>query len=376
MLDNLRRFFTRNYEALNKIIIFRVNLISNYKYLSSIATGIKVAPVLKSNAYGHGLTLIGKELDNKNAPFFCVDSLFEAYELSKAKIKTKILVMGYVSPKSLNTKKLPFSFAVYDFQSARVLNKYQKGAKIHIFVDTGMHREGVSLGELAEFVDYINSKTTLRIEGLMSHFGMAAKPNSSLTRKQVDNFQKAQKILKDKGVKAKFIHIANSEALLNNAHYKGKLGNTARVGKALYGICKEDKKNKLKPVMTLLTHVAQVKKLKKGERVGYDFTFTANDDLKIAILPIGYNDGIDRRLSNKGFVEVRGKLCKIIGRVSMNITIIDVTQVKDIRENTKAILFSQNPKAKNSISSSAELCDTVPYDLLVHFSPVMKRVLI
>ncbi len=365
----------RNYIPLNKIEISLFNLKSNYKYLSGIDKNIKIAPVLKSNAYGHGLSLVAKAADGLKAPFFCVDSLYEAYELLKIGIKTQVLIMGYVNPKSLQTKKLPFSFAVYDYERINALNQYQPSAKIHIFVDSGMHREGISLKDLPQFLKYIKSKTNLEIEGLMSHLAMSDKPQNPLTKKQVDNFTKARKMLENFDINPKWIHLGNSSALLNNKKYGLNLGNMARVGLAFYGIDPQGKNKKLKPVLSLKTHVSQIKTLRKNESVGYDFTFVASKNMKIATIPIGYYDGVDRRLSNKGYVLVNNKYCKIIGRVSMNITTIDVSRIKNIKVGDEVTVYSSRREDKNSIENYANLCSTIPYDLLVHLASSTKRVI-
>ena len=193
MIPILRQLFRKSY-PLNRITIFKDNLISNYNYLSNLNSSVKIAPVLKSNAYGHGLVEIGKIVDKLKAPFLCVDSLYEAYKLKKAGIKTPILIMGFIDSQNLKIKSLPFSYAVWDLELAKVINSHQKGARVHIFVDTGMHREGVLVGELADFVAKLKKFENIKIEGLMSHFANAHLDNS-LTRLQLLNFQKAINIL-------------------------------------------------------------------------------------------------------------------------------------------------------------------------------------
>ena len=170
------RLLKRQYRALNTIEISQSALVHNYQYLSKMS-GLLIAPCLKSNAYGHDISLIGKIVDTLNPPFICVDSLYEAYDLSKAKVKNPILIMGYVSTISLQTKRLPYAFTVFNKEIVDGLNQYQPEAAIHIFVDTGMHREGIRVEELSEFLEYVQKNTRLKIEGLMSHFAMSDKYN-------------------------------------------------------------------------------------------------------------------------------------------------------------------------------------------------------
>ena len=372
---NILPVFKRKYYPLNRIEISKEALLYNYHYLSKLS-GLKIAPCLKSNAYGYGISIIGKIIDEINPPFICVDSLYEAYELSKAKIKAHILIMGYISSISLQTKKLPYSFTVFNKETVDALNKYQPHAGIHIFVDTGMNREGIRLEELPEFLQYIQNYTKLKIEGLMSHFAMSDKYDNPLTKQQVALFEIAQKITKDMGINIKWTHIANSSGILNSKHYKGKLGNVARVGKAFYGYDSERLSNKLKPALELKTHIAQIKKLKKGEKVGYDFTYIASKDTKIAILPIGYNDGVERNLSNVGVVTIKGNECRIIGRVSMNITTIDVNEVKNIRVGDEVTIYSNNPALNNSIDKAANLAKKITHEMLVHLVSSTKRIVV
>ncbi len=360
----ITKIFKRSYKPLNTVEISKKNIIHNCKYLCSINKKVKIAPVLKSNAYGHGIVQIAKLLEKTNPPFFCVDSLYEAYELTNNGITTQILVMGFIDPKSLETKKLPYSFAVFNKEQIDVLAQFQPHAKIHIFIDTGMHREGVDLLELDEFVKYIR-KTSLYIEGVMSHFAESENPKNPLTKAQLNKFRSVIN-----SANPDWIHISNSGGILNNY----ALGNMGRAGIALYGISPGFPDPKLKPALQLKTHIAQIKTIKKGESVGYSYTFTSKKDMKIAILPLGYNDGVDRRLSNKGFATIGRVECKILGRISMNITTIDVTNVKNPKTGDEVVVFSNDPGMKNSIKNAAKICGTIPYDLLVGLHPSTKRV--
>lgn len=372
MLTNLKSLLHRKYRPLNVIEISKNNLLSNYEYLSSINKQIRVAPVLKSNAYGHGLVLTAKILDELNPPFFCVDSLFEAYDLSNEKIKTPILVMGYIDPQSLQTKHLPYSFAIYTNEQLQVLNKYQPRSNVHLFIDTGMHREGVQIDNLNNFIKRIK-KTSLNLEGVMSHFGMSENPDHKMTKIQNNNFKEAINILSGNNFNPRYIHFANSSGLLESTNYP-YLGNVSRAGMALYGIDPTGKNDKLKPVLSFKTKIAQIKTIRKGEQIGYDFTFRAERKMQIAILPAGYNDGIDRRFSNKGFVRIKSKFCLIVGRVSMNITVVDISEISNAKPGDTVEIFSNLKLSLNSIEKQSRMANTIPYELMVHLNPLTKRV--
>lgn len=372
MLDEIKSLYLRNYEALNRIELSKGRLLSNYKILSSRKK--MIAPVLKSNAYGHGLVATAKILDTVNAPFFCVDSLYEAYELSKNGIKSKILIMGYVSPKSLATKKLPFSFAVYTLAQLKMIAKYQPHSLLHIFVDTGMHREGFLKEELPLLVRFIK-KNNLIIEGIMSHFAESEAPGKKQTREQIADFKNALADVFSMGIIPRFTHIENSSGILHSKELD-EIGKVSRSGIGLYGIDPEGKDKRLKPVLEFKSVIAQIKYIKKGEYVGYNFSHRSKKDSVIAVIPAGYNDGVDLGLSNIGFMKVKGVFCPIIGRVSMNITTIDVTCVKGVQVGDSVAIFSRNKNDKNSIANASKIAKTIPYELLVHLTPSTARVVV
>lgn len=374
MLDIFKKFLGKSFTPLNLITIHSERLIENYKALSFVKPEIKVAPVLKSNAYGHGIRLVGEILDKVDAPFLCVDSLYEAFQLySKTGVKTPILIMGYIDPKSLQVKKLPFSFAIYDIEHAKVLNQYQKGAKVHIFVDSGMNREGVRMEGLEEFLEELKGLKNIEVEGLMSHLADPGHPNAPLTKMQIKNFEKARELVKKSGLKPKWFHVGGSYGLLNDL----TLGcNLVRVGRAVYGIDNMDSKLniRLKPVLKHTSKIVQIKRIKKGDTVGYNGSFVAKKDMMIGILPLGYNDGVDRRLSDKGVLSVDGVECPIIGLVSMNITTIDLSQVKEPFLGQIAVVYSDNTDDKNSVVNMAKAGGVLPHEMLIHIAESTKRV--
>jgi len=370
-LDVIKKVVKKTYYPLNIIEISKKRLVDNYRYLSSVNRNIKVAPVLKSNAYGHGIIEVGKILDQLNPVFFCVDSIYEAYQLFNAKIKTPILITGFVDPENLRVKKLPFSYAVFDLKQFRGILKNQPQASVHLFVDTGMHREGLRVDEVESFIKELSSEEKQRVVGLMSHLAFSEEPENIDTKKQIVQFKLAIKILKKYSIFPNFIHFGNSSGLLNNRKLGLSFTNVSRTGLALYGIS-SIKNTGLKPVLQLITHVIQIKKIKKGEKVGYDFTYEAKEDGSVAVLPIGYNDGVERRLSDKGIVLIKNNPCPIIGRVSMNLCVVDVTAVKNIKIGDRVIVFSNN-EDENNVVNSAKMTNKISYEILVNLDRSTKR---
>ncbi len=368
-MNFFQRIFLRNkYKPLNKITVFEQNLRDNYQYLQSINPDVRVALVLKSNAYGHGIELMGKLAQNLNVPFLCVDSIFEAYQLYNAKINLSILIMGYVDPINLSIKKLPFSFAVFDIDYAKQIYKFQKDAKLHIFIDSGMNREGIRFDQVTQFITELKADKRLsafeNIEGIMSHYSSADESIES-SKQQLANFQNAVKEFEENNIYFKYKHISASAGTLKNIN--GEC-NIVRAGIAFNGHGDAN----LKPALRLTSTIAQVKELKKGESVGYSRTFEAPNDMKIAVLPIGYANGIDRRLSNEGVVRIQDKYCKIVGRVSMNIITVDVSEV-DAKSGEEVEVISEISENPNSIKNIAKLCGTIEYDILVGLDPTIRR---
>ena len=377
MLSILKRWVKKSFTPLNLIYINKQRLVDNYHRLSAVNPDIKIAPVLKSNGYGHGIRLVGEILDKVNAPFLCVDSLYEAFQLySKSGVKTPILIMGYIHPKSLAIKKLPFSFAIYDFEHAKALNEHQRGAKVHAFVDTGMHREGITMEELPDFLQKLKQLKNIEVEGLMSHLADSSKPDSEISKLQLKNFQKARELVSEAGIKPKWFHLGGTYGLLNELTAGCNL---VRVGRAVYGIDEKDTKTldiKLQPVLKHTTRIVQIKKIKKGDRVGYSGTYQAGKDFTIGILPLGYNDGIDRRLSNKGSVTINGVKCPIIGLVSMNVTTIDISAVKEPVLDQEVVVFSDNAEDINSVINASKAGGILPHEMLIHIAESTKRVVV
>jgi len=373
MNNFLKKLFGAEYKPLNNIYISSKNLIFNYKYLSGIDRKIKIAPVLKSNAYGHGIVEVAKVLDKMEAPFLCVDSIHEAYQLLKIKLKTPILIMGYVDPENLKVKNLPFSYAVYDEKQIEAINKYQANAKIHIKVDTGMHRLGVSLEDLPGLLVAIKKCKNTKLEGVMSHLAFSRDIDNGFTKNQIQNFKKALLIIEGAGFNPKWRHLGASGGILNLD--LSKYSNMARVGNAIYGFNPgKPFDNKLKPVLSFHTKIAAIKKIKKGEYVGYSATYKAEKEILLGALPAGYNDGIDRRLSNRGFVKVGKVFCPIIGKISMNITTIDVSKVLDVKIGDCVIVYSNEISDKNSLDNVAKTIKTIPPIILVNLASSTKRI--
>ncbi|MFC1653240.1 alanine racemase [Patescibacteria group bacterium] len=376
--------FKKPYKNLNQITVSKSALKHNYYYFQNQLENQLVAPVLKSNAYGHGIQLVGKYVDQEiKPPFICVDSLFEAYQLQKKRIKTPILIIGYTFPENFITrKKLPFSIPVFDLETLKILNEHQPGISVHIKIDTGMNRLGLQLKQIPEFIRAAKKMENVNFEGIYSHFSQADDvKDRSYTNHQVNVFKEALKIFKHNGFNFKWKHMS---ATAGTTLVEEDVFNLVRIGLGFYGYTSISrgyrvglKQSKdLHPALKLETHIIQVKKIQKGDQVSYDGTYIAPNKRTIAILPIGYNDGVDRKLSNRGFFTIENTACPIIGRVCMNLTIVDVSEIKEPHTGQKAVFISNDLKTKSNLYKHSKLANTAIYTILTGLAESTKRELV
>jgi len=381
MLNNFLHL--NQYQTLNLIEVEKEALLKNFQYFQNSNSHTKICSVLKSNAYGHGLKLIGKFVDKEIKPeFICVDSLYEAYELEKIGVETKILVLGYTFPKNFKFRKINFHLPIFDLETLEVLNKYQPGVNVHLKIDTGMNRLGVKEDEVEDFMRSLKNFNRVNVVGIYSHLASAENINEDkFTKWQINKFKKIIKYFENSGFSFQYKHLFATAGALR---FKDKEFNLIRLGLGFYGISPFSTESisyrnlqyKIKPALKLITHICQLKEIEKGETVSYGRTFKAKRKMKIAILPLGYYDGVDRRLSNKGKVKIDDVYCQIIGLVCMNVTAIDVSAIKKPYVGQEVIVFDNQADSLNSIKNTADLIGSIPYEVLVSLSETTRRVLI
>ena len=335
-----------------------------------------VAPVLKSNAYGHGLALVATILEKNapRAPFFVIDSYFEASALRNEGIRTPLLIIGYTSPEIILKNKLPHvictitSLDTLKKISTYAGNKENTPVKIHLKIDTGMKRQGVLIDEIETAISLIKNSKNITLEGICSHLPDADNTDASFTREQIKLWNNVVKKFRAEFPTLAYWHLSNTDG---HAFSNDIDANVSRLGIGLY--------MHPTPTLEMKTIVTGIKKIKRGDKVGYNGTFTPQKDMTIATIPVGYFEGVDRRLSNKGVV----KICKngndyfapMCGRVSMNITTIDVSGIEGLSVGDSVIVFSSDKKESNSIEAVAKTCDTISYEILVHIPAHLKRVI-
>lgn len=358
------------------VTVLRGNLLHNVQMYQTQYPQLLLAPVLKSNAYGHGLVPVAEILNNTDVAFIVLDSLYEAQLVRVAGVQKKILVIGYTLPKNIVSCK--FKNIAFTITSLNQLEELATIAHtpihVHLKVDTGMHRQGVLLHEVETCLSHIQKNRHLILDGICSHFADADGDTDEFTRKQIISWERVVEQCRKSFPTIAYIHISASAG----ARLSGQItANVLRLGLGLYGIdpSPTGQKLPLKPALRMTSIISSVKHIDVGDSVGYNASYTAAEPKIIATVPVGYFEGVDRRLSNCGYMYVRGVACPIIGRVSMNITSIDVTGVLGVHEGDIVTVISDVTDEKNSIASAASIAGTIPWELLVHIPQHLQRVI-
>jgi len=361
--------------------INKQNLYHNVdQFKSLLKKGTRFGAVIKSNAYGHGLFTIAKLLQNK-ADWLLVDTFFEGLHLREEGIKNPILVLGYTLPVHLDAAALNnISLSVSQFESLKKIAVMAHPPKIHLKFDTGMHRQGFYEHQIAEIVSYIGKAPFL--EGVYTHFASAKDFNyPGYTEKQFKVFQRIIGAFKKSTFPGVLYHAAASGGAIVSP--KTHL-DMVRVGMGLYGYypsteIKEQmmtlapKRIVLKPILSWKTIVSEIKSVEAGEPIGYDLTEYLPKKTNIAILPIGYWHGYDRGLSSVSDVLVRGKRCRVLGRVSMDMITVEAGNA---RMSDEVILIGIQGKEVMYADEVARRIGTTQYELLTRINPLIERVVV
>ena len=334
--------------------------------------------VVKSNAYGHGLIDFSRAAAALGVDWFGVDSIVEAESLRRAKIKQPILVLGYTLPAKIETAtKEDVVLTIGDLislKSAASKTKLGHKLKIHLKIDTGMHRQGFSFPELAIAIKLIKKHPAISLEGVYTHFASAKNPAfPAATNRQLSEFKQAIAQLEAAGFKNLTKHAAATSGtiIFPDSHF-----DLARIGIGLYGLwpsreteaaCRD--KIKLKPVLSWKTIVSQIKTLPAGSQLGYDFTATLTQSSQIALMPVGYWHGLPRALSGLGQVLIKGRKAKILGRISMDMVSVDVTGIKNLKVGDEAVLIGPGLP----VEILADLSGTINYELVTRINPLIKK---
>lgn len=366
----------------NVIEIDAQKIIANFNYLKSRQRGAEIFPVLKANAYGHGLAEMGAILNYTSAPLVAVDNLAEA-KIAWRNFKRQVLILGEMA---LSDYRLcdfrRTEFVVYSSEILRELARYKKRAKVHLFVNSGMNREGIK--DLPDFI--INNKKYLdkvEITGFCSHLS-SADEDSIFNEVQEEKFMTDLETLRLAGYSPRWIHLGNSAALLRMSN---PVLTAFRPGLALYGYSPFsdvetndfDESGVLQPALRIFSRVVSVQNIKPDEVVSYNESYRATKETTIAVVPFGYFEGLDRRLSNKAEFLINGVsgsfLAPVAGKICMNLCCLDVDG-EIVKKGDIVNIVSDRNSDPNSVLNLARQMNTVPHEFLVKLQPGLKRVIV
>lgn len=367
-----------------------VNNINFFKKL--ILPKTELAVVIKANAYGHGMLEVAGIAAKNGVNFFCVHSLEEARRLRDGGFNQKILVLGPVLFARLEEAVgLNLELALYNLETVHTLDevakKLNKSAKIHLKLETGANRQGITESDLNNFLEILKSKKFIKLEAIYSHFAnVEDATDNSYTARQLELFNKMSEQVTKSGFIGFKKHIAASAAalLLPETHF-----DIIRVGIGQYGLWPSEKVKTtyekrhstsdvggLSPVVTWKTRISQIKQIPEGDFIGYGCTYQAKKDMVIAVLPVGYSDGYDRKLSNKGYVLINRRKAPVVGRICMNLMMVDITDIKGVELEDEVILLGKQGSEKITAENLADLMGTINYEVVTRINWQISRIIV
>ena len=377
----------KNNSPLSYIELSKENLIHNFKVLKSVSKkGTKIAVAVKGNAYGHGQKEVVGILDSY-ADYFMVNS-FEELELLRKKSNKKTFVFGYVAKKYLpKAIKLGCILSVFSIEELKEVEKIAQKLKIkqevHVPTDSYVGREGFLLNELPDFFEEIKKCKNVKLTGIYAHFANIEDTNNfTHAKKQIKTYEDALKLAEKYGFKNLQRHISATSGLLVYEKDNG-VNSIVRLGIGIYGLWPSEHikylyKNKLelKPVLSWKTKIAQIKTLPAGHTIGYGLTYMTYEPTKIALIPQGYSDGLDRRFSNKGEVLIKGARCKILGRVAMNMFVVNVSHLAEVEVEDEVVLLGMQGNEQITAEEMAGKIDTINYEITTRLSTLLPRIVL
>ena len=349
---------------------------NNIKYLKK-KTGTDLMPVLKADAYGHGLVEMAKVLRKIGIKYIGVATLGEAILLRDSGDKGRILAWLYdIDGQELkNALHMDIDIAIFDEKTIpKFISLIPKNKKINVtmFVDTGINRAGIPYDKAYDAFIEVGKCDKIKIEGMMSHLVCSGIKNSPIVNEQLRKFRDLRKRLAEINIVPPLVHIANTGGCLN---YDVSDFTLARPGSGIYGIPGNDSVNEhLKLAMTIKSYIIQLKDVGKGEGIGYDWKYITPRKMRVAVLPIGYADIIPRSSSGKLYVYINGTKRKVLGTISMDQIIVEAKEIDNV--NDDVIIFGNGKNCPQTIFDVAKAGDAFPIEILCHTGYRINRVYI
>jgi len=349
-------------------------LAHNLRVVRDRAAAAKVLAVVKADAYGHGLEAVGRRLAEEGIDGLGVALVEEGLLLRERGVTVPILVLnGIYDGAHAETLRAGLTPVVYDLEDVERFSRAAGigTADIHLKIDTGMTRLGVPDHELDPFLDGLEGYPNVRVSGLMTHLS-SAEDDAEATRAQLVRFEAAKARVIARGHRPRLVHAANSAATLFRDEARFDM---VRAGVVLYGVMPGPTPDpELRPVMRVVTSVARVKTFPAGTAVGYGRSWTAPRESRIATLAIGYGDGYPRSLSNRAEVLIRGQRCPVVGRVSMDLTGVDVTDLSGCERGDEAVVLGAQGGDAITAEELGERAGSISWEILTQISPRVPRV--
>ena len=345
---------------------------------------VTVCAVVKADAYGHGAVECALALEEEDADWLGVTSLDEAIPLREAGVLTRILLMtGFWRGEEAEIIRLRLTPTVWEAGQIESLNNASatlnvKRFPIHLKVDTGMGRLGVSIEDLPGVCEVLKSSSHLLLEGVSTHLASSEVWDSASVKQQLRRFTQARSMLRDAGFDPPLVHAANTAAVISR---KEALFSMVRPGIALYGYFlpfenggnQTDLDFEVQPALSWKTRVLSLRKMPANQALGYGGTYVTSAPSIIAVLPVGYADGLNRQLSSRGRVIVRERHAPIVGRISMDLTLVDVTDIPGIAVGDEVVLLGSSNELSVDALEHAKLANTTPYEILCCISKRVPR---
>src|SRR5215470_521869 len=356
--------------------------------LSYVQPDADVCAVVKSDAYGHGAIACSQALQKEGAKWFAVTTCDEGVALREKGITGRILLLGGVwRGEEEDIVKHELTPAVWDWNHLELLENAAEKIKpanpvaIHLKVNTGMNRLGVELSELASMLETIQSAPHLKLEGMFSHFASAEVTDAQQSDAQLERFDQAMEAAAKLKLNPEIRHMANSAGIVT---HPGSRFNLVRPGISLYGYylpftsvvtrtADPSLELPVKPALSWKTRIIQIREVEPGQPVGYSSGYVTEFQTKVAVLSVGYGEGLSRQLSSRGRVIIRDDYAAIIGNVSMNLTTVDVTGIPGVEVGDEVIIIGETAKRKITAWEHANIACTIPYDVLCGISSRLPR---
>ena len=357
------------------------NLAHNFQEVQRHVGASVVCAVVKADAYGHGAVKCSLALEKAGARWLGVTSTDEALPLREAGIGARILLMtGFWRGEEHEVVRQNLTATVWEPWHLELLDRaaLELGVltvPVHLKIDTGMGRLGATPEQLFPLLALLKRSNRLRLEGLCTHFAASEVADSPETRRQIERFAIAEELVRDAGFKPEIVHLSNSAAV---ASCPDSWRSMVRPGLALYGYTLPLQGNiesglKLRPVLSWKTRILSLREVSEGQALGYNGTYVTQKPSRIAVLPLGYADGLNRRLSNRGRVIARDSYAPMVGRISMDLTLVDVTGVPEIAVGDEVILVGASDNCRVDALEQARLADVSPYEILCGLSKRVPR---